>query len=84
MSTWQRMPGARANLASAETSGHVRGERRMAAREDQAKLIVLDAFRVRPRSSVDHRDIDGVAVVVLERVEALAAAHRINGLEPPG
>ena len=54
-------------------------ERRMAAREDETQPIVFDAFIVRRSGFVD--DVLDMLRVVLDRIEARAAADGVDGLE---
>ena len=55
----------------------------MAAGENQAKPVVFDRLCVGPRGVIGHRDVGG-ALGLVERVEPLAAAQRVDRLEAAG
>ncbi len=55
----------------------------MAAREDQAELVVLNALLVGPGRRILDGDVGRVPHIV-KRVEALAASQAVDGLEASG
>jgi hypothetical protein len=72
-----------ADFAQGERHLRIRGQRWMAAGENEAQPIVLDTLAVRPGRRILDGQIHGVGDVV-QRVESLAAPETVDRLESAG
>ena len=69
-----------ADLAQRERDLCVGRERRVAAREDEAQLVIFDAFFIRPRRGINDSGVSGIADFV-KRIKPLAPAHAVDRFE---